>query len=45
MTGYRFEFDESILIKKEKSIAKKIDYLLNVQKIKYEKDVIKLIET
>ncbi|MBI9056008.1 MAG: hypothetical protein JEY96_19460 [Bacteroidales bacterium] len=44
-TKYKFEFDESILIKEEKSIANKIDKLLNVQRIKHSKDVVKLIWT
>lgn len=44
-TEYRFEFDESILIKKEESIAKKFDELFEVQRIKYKKEVVKLIST
>ncbi len=44
-TKYRFEFDEPILTKKEDSIAKQIDELFNLQKIKYTKEVVKLIPT
>lgn len=44
-TEYRFEFDEPILTKKEDSIAKQVDELFNVQKIKYKKEVVKLIAT
>ncbi len=44
-TAYRFEFDESILIKNEKSIVKKVDELFEVQRIKYKKQIEKLIWT
>lgn len=41
---YRFELEEPIQTDNEKSIIKKIEKLLNVQRIEFEKIVCKLIE-